>query len=383
MRRLVRTLVETIRADAWWEHKLAPMLGSGYMTAFLLGASLRDVWPALALTLGALTAAAAYVSLINDLTDIDDDRVAGKQNRLARRSRGVRAGALAGCLAIGAGATVAWRDDLLAVGLYAGAWVAFSLYSIPPVRLKARGILGVVADAAGAHVFPQLLVVVAVFHRHGTPLDAGWIAAVAAWAAANGVRGAVWHQLADVDVDARAGIRTFGRIHPRRAHWLARASFAIELALFAVLLWRSHNALAFALLVPYFALEALRSKLWGVKLVIAGRAPVFRIAMHEYYIVLYPLSFLIAASIRHPFDAPVLVAHVVLFHRTLVEMTRHAGRAARELVSARRSASRRAVAAPRGRSRSSAPPTHSGRTSAGRRGTAQRSASRPPATGTR
>jgi 4-hydroxybenzoate polyprenyltransferase len=333
--RSMGALVDTIRADAWWEHKLAPMLGSGYMTAFFVGASLGDVWPALALTLAALTAAAAYVSLINDLTDIDDDRVAGKRNRLAGRPAAVRAAGVAACLAIGTGAILAWAHDPLAAGLYAGVWLAFSLYSIPPLRLKRRGIFGVVADAAGAHVFPQLLVVVVVFHRRGTALDVGWIAAVAVWAAAHGVRGALWHQLADVDVDARAGVRTFARVHPRRARVLARAAFAVELAAFGLLLWRSHNSLAFALLVPYFALEALRSQLWGVKLVIAGRAPVFRIAMHEYYIVLYPLSFLIAASIRHPLDALVLVAHVALFHRTLADMTRHVARALRE--SARRS----------------------------------------------
>jgi|SRR5947209_997468 len=325
----MRSLIDTIRADAWWEHKLSPMLGTGYMTAFFLGAPVLDVWPALLLTLAAGTAAAAYVSVINDLTDIDDDHVAGKRNRLAGRSRLRRAAAVAAWLAVGAAAAVAWGHDPLALGLYAGTWLAFSLYSIPPVRLKSRGVLGAVADGAGAHLFPQLLVVVVVFHRRGVPLDAAWIGTVAAWAIAHGLRGALWHQLGDAAADERAGVRTFGRVHPRRAQWLSRLAFAVELSAFVVLLWRSGNALALALVPVYVALETLRSQLWGVTLVIAGRAARFRIAMHDYYIVFYPLSFLVAASVRHPLDAIVLAVQVALFPRSLATVLGDTRRALR------------------------------------------------------
>jgi 4-hydroxybenzoate polyprenyltransferase len=331
----MRSLIDTIRADAWWEHKLSPMLATGYMTAFFLGAPLLEVWPALLLTLAALAAAAAYVSLINDLTDIDDDRVAGKRNRLAGRSRRRRAIALTACLAVGAAAAVAWRHDPLALGLYAGAWLAFSLYSIPPVRLKGRGVLGAVADGAGAHLFPQLLVVVVVFHRRGVAVDAAWLAAVAAWALAHGLRGALWHQLGDAEADTHAGVGTFARVHPRRAQWLARLAFAVELATFAALLWRSGNAVALALVPAYVALETVRSQLWGVRVVVAGRAPRFRIAMHDYYIVFYPLGFLVAASVRHPLDAIVLVVHVALFPRHLRAAIGDAARASRSLVAER------------------------------------------------
>jgi hypothetical protein len=73
-----------------------------------------------------------------------------------------------------------------------------------------------------------------------------------------------------------------------------------------------------------------------VRLVIPGHASTYRIAMHEYYITLYPLSFLIAASIRRPLDAVVLAAHVTLFPRTLAGMARHIGRALRQRLSASR-----------------------------------------------
>jgi 4-hydroxybenzoate polyprenyltransferase len=142
-------------AGEWWEHKLAPMLGTGYMTAFHLRTSLLNLWPTFLATLIGIAAAAAYVSLINDLTDLSEDAAAGKRNRLAERPRRSAVAAIGGVLTVGvAVAIVAWGDEPLALGLYAGPWVAFSLYSLPPVRLKARGALGVLADAAGAHLFP-------------------------------------------------------------------------------------------------------------------------------------------------------------------------------------------------------------------------------------
>jgi hypothetical protein len=47
--------------------------------------------------------------------------------------------------------------DRLSLSLYIMSWVAFSLYSIPPARLKTKGILGVLADASGAHLFQVAL----------------------------------------------------------------------------------------------------------------------------------------------------------------------------------------------------------------------------------
>src|SRR5438045_3826208 len=148
------------------------MLGTGYMTAFHLRSSLLDLWPTFVATLAGMAAAAAYVSLINDLTDLDEDAAAGKDNRLAHRSRRYAWGVIAGVVGVGvAVAVIAWRDDPLVLGLYAGPWLAFTLYSLPPIRLKARGIAGVLADASGAHLFPHALIAVAVFHAVNRQLD--------------------------------------------------------------------------------------------------------------------------------------------------------------------------------------------------------------------
>jgi 4-hydroxybenzoate polyprenyltransferase len=315
VRTTARRALEPIRARDWWDHKLAPMLGTGYMTAFHLHASLLGLLPSFGAILVAVTAAAAYVSLVNDLADIDEDAAAGKPNRLADRTAAYVVGALAVAMTVGvAVATLAWRDDPVALALYAGPWLAFSAYSLPPIRLKAHGLAGVLADASGAAFFPHLLIVVVVFQATGRKLEPEWLAAVGVFALANGLRGILWHQLGDIEADTRSRIRTYGSRLPERARFLGQAAFVIEIAALVFLLWRSGSPLAFVLLIGYALLERARMRLAGMRLVVVypARAP-SRIALYDYYVCFYPAAFIVASAIRHGHDAVVLVLHAAAF----------------------------------------------------------------------
>src|SRR6185436_15915732 len=166
-----RRLAEVIRAGEWWEYKLAPIFAAFYATALTLRVPVISRWSAALTILLALVPGAAYVSVINDLTDRADDLAAGKPNRLAGRSRGLAA--LLVCVPVAAGLVFAvlWRHDVLLLPLYLAAWLAFSLYSLPPFRWKTRGILGVIADASGAHLFPTLVAVVLTYREAARPVD--------------------------------------------------------------------------------------------------------------------------------------------------------------------------------------------------------------------
>jgi 4-hydroxybenzoate polyprenyltransferase len=311
-------LLGPTRAREWWAHKVAPILGTGYATAFFAGVPLVDAATALLLVLLALVPGAVYVSLLNDLTDRDADRLAGKPDRFAGRSpRGWRA-ALAVTVVVGTAiAVAAWRDEPVPLALYAGAWVAFALYSVRPIRLKGRGAAGAVADAAGAHLCPHLLVAAVVLASDGRALDGPWAIAIGTWALTTGLRGALWHQLSDVAEDARAGVRTFARTNPERARWLgARVVFPVELVAFGAVLVQAGSPLAIALLPVYVLLEALRVRRWRISIVVVAPAPAYRIAMHDFYVAFYPLAFLVAAALRHPPDALILMAHLAVFPHT-------------------------------------------------------------------
>ena len=138
------------------EHKAAPTLGTAYAAAVLLHAQPQALPLLLLKILFALAACAAYASVLNDITDVADDAACGKKNRMAAYPLPARYAVLGACLA--AGILAGWFFRALPVTrvLYGLDWVAFTLYSVPPMRLKSRGAWGLLMDSGGANVLPHL-----------------------------------------------------------------------------------------------------------------------------------------------------------------------------------------------------------------------------------
>jgi 4-hydroxybenzoate polyprenyltransferase len=304
------------RADSWWEHKLSPILATIYATAALSRIPFPSLWPVVALALPALIVCASYVSVLNDLTDAKDDQASGKPGRWPGRRRIYPALLLAACLAAGGAFLIVWRKDTLLFYTYLLSWVAFALYSAPPFRLKVRGIWGVLADASGAHLFPTLFAVVLVYHWNRTEASAEWTVVVALWSFAAGVRGILWHQLEDAVYDRKIGLRTFACLHGTKgAERLGLATFLLEAAAFSLMLWLTRNALALLFLVFYGVFALVRRRLLGIRLTVSRPGPASRMAMAEYYIVLFPLAYLLTASWQQPSALLLLLFHGVLFSR--------------------------------------------------------------------
>ena len=314
-------IFQTVRAAEWWEFKLSPILASAYATAFLLKTSIISLWPQLLVALVALAACAAYVSVINDLTDSKEDQASGKANRVVGKSRAFVTATLACCLLLGLVVSVCWRREPLLLSLYLASWIVFTLYSLPPFRLKTRGVLGLLADASGAHLFPTLLIVCIVNRQLAARVDLIWLASVAAWSLSFGARGILWHQLSDLHNDEKVGLNTFARRH--KTAWLRRLGnlviFPVELATFFFMLWHAGSSLAVALLCYYMLLTFLRKRIWNVNLVVVVPKARSYIAMQEYYEVFFPLAFLLSSSKRYPLDAIMIVPHLLLFPRRAVQ----------------------------------------------------------------
>ncbi|HJP92407.1 MAG TPA: UbiA family prenyltransferase [Pyrinomonadaceae bacterium] len=309
------------RATEWWEFKLSPILATAYATAFLLRLSIISLWPQLLLTLVALAACASYVSVINDLTDLEDDFASGKVNRLAGKSRAFIVAALTCPILLGTAIAIYWRSDQLLLSLYLASWIAFTLYSLPLIRLKNRGVFGLVADASGAHLFPTLLAVTIVYRSHLESLDLIWFALVGVWSLSFGLRGILWHQLSDLHNDEKIGLQTFARRH--KITWLRSLGnfviFPIELCAFALILWRVNSRVALAFLCYYALLTFLRKRFWDVNPVVVVPKDRYHIVMQEYYELFFPLALLLSSSGRYPLDAFVILPHLLLFPRRAVQ----------------------------------------------------------------
>ncbi|HZF96566.1 MAG TPA: UbiA family prenyltransferase [Allosphingosinicella sp.] len=319
----MKAVAAAVRSGEWWDHKLVPLLTAFYATALFAGAGVSALWTTALVFLLSLLPGAAYVSIVNDVFDVRSDEAAGKPNRMAARSPAFRAAAVAACVAAGFPFFWYWRSDPAALACYAAAWIAFSLYSVPPARLKVRGVFGLCADAAGAHFFPTLLAAAALFAALGRPAPAAWLAAIGCWSFALGCRGILWHQLLDRDRDERSGIATFAVRHPPAATArLAAIIFAAELAALAAMLLMMGSLLALAAGLYYLLLVHRRARIWGLGTVIAAPRAEYRIWLDDYYGVLLPVSVLAASAIARPADLLVLLAHILLFPRRPMETVR-------------------------------------------------------------
>jgi hypothetical protein len=106
-----------------------------------------------------------------------------------------------------------------------------TLYSMPRIRLKERGGLGLICDAAGSHITPTILALTTVNFFSGTSLSLGASAAFIAWAAALGFKGIIYHQAADRESDLKSGLRTFATSRPteKLTRNFARYNLLVEL----------------------------------------------------------------------------------------------------------------------------------------------------------
>jgi hypothetical protein len=197
------------RSSEWWGFKLPLFFSIGYFvilqnpTLPIFSVLLHLFILVLGLIIGAL-----YVSVINDLTDLKDDFASNKTNRLQQISPLGRGIILSVCILLGILFVYFFLSSSISKFFYIAAWVAFSLYSIPPFRLKNKDVWGVFADACGSNVFPNLCIVAGMGEFCGIELSVFQYVFIAIWSLCYGLRGILWHQYVDVQNDLLVKINT-------------------------------------------------------------------------------------------------------------------------------------------------------------------------------
>ena len=308
--------LKVIRSVEWWEYKLPPLLAIGYATAIKADHAFLKSMPQLLFLLFSLIIGAAYVSIINDMTDIEDDLKSGKSNRIAGIPRSVRWMLPVSCLLMGLICCCYLFPDILSICLYIIPWISFSLYSFRPFRLKNRGIWGVLADASGSHIFTSLLMISSISFNTKQPIDWLWFVSTSIWALCYGVRGILWHQFYDRSNDIKAGVKTFVvKIEPNSFKVKETAIFITELLAAALILYSIHQILPVIFLFVYLLLALTRTyKLnYAAVLIIAPHDKPYHILMADFYQVFFPLSILCIATINEPYALLVFIIHLGLF----------------------------------------------------------------------
>jgi len=319
------------RSRNWLEYKIPPLLGVAYVLFALLDISASRALTILPALLVSAVSVAAFAHLVNDFFDVEVDRRAGKPNALAALST-PRRWTLVTTLGI-AGA-VPWLVvgvDLVSIGLLGLLIYALAvIYSAPPIRLKERGIWGVVADASLAHAVPVLFVIALVvgLADEKTAISPLAVAISGLWALCIGLRGIILHQIWDHENDLRAGLSTFVvRVGPDRARqYVLRYLFPVQLlallALGVMLVGVLPRLVVPLALMAALELASLRTRSPG-RSDIAPTRPGISIALHPLYEVWLPCVAALVLASQSPAYLPLVFAHVCLFQRSIRCRVRH------------------------------------------------------------
>ncbi len=212
-----------IRYNSIWQN-VALLFYVGLARQTFTAAYLRDV---LLFLLFSLTGT-AYGYLVNDLADVELDRRACKPNVFhgMSRARATLIVALTFGLVVLCGLSFARRPGF--APLFVVWALAATFYSLPPIRLKERGGVGLAVTILAQQPLPALLALAALGY-----LDTWGAWVFVAYVTLRGISSDVGHQMRDRARDLAAGATTFA---VRRGHAAIARLYGLSLELETILL---------------------------------------------------------------------------------------------------------------------------------------------------
>jgi 1,4-dihydroxy-2-naphthoate octaprenyltransferase len=312
-------LYRRLRLKNPWNYKAPLLISLPYFMISVCGVPRSAALLGILLSVCTIAGIAGVAYFLNDLGDIEKDRLVGRDNAVAAMGPAARVFVFVLMLAAALSPWIYLPVTPLSAALLAAELALFVAYCFPPLRLKERGVLGLVTDALYAHALPAVLAVVT-FSLMGSrryPYLVPYLAALGAWQLALGLRNIVLHQLKDHDEDVASRTRTATvDLGPERVErLLRRAIVPAEVVTFGAF------AAVVSLSMPFFAPAYLAYALWTWFRVRSGAtrpAPsTLREGLYVYgddfYADWLPLVVLGHLVVRAPAYWPLLAGHLFLF----------------------------------------------------------------------
>jgi 4-hydroxybenzoate polyprenyltransferase len=303
------TLKRLTRWDEWAESKTPLFLAAAY-TWLITGGNddaLIKITPAFLWVVFTICFL-AFGYAINDFADRTADRLAGKPNAIGQwpRRRAVQFLALvglAGPLVLGPYLALPW----VATALLAAYFFAVA-YSLPPIRFKERGVLGVIVSSTAQRLFP-LMVGMAVFDR----FDAvSWV--MAAVLSLMGVRWILVHQIGDIEADARGGLNSFARAHGSLVSLRVMQGLVFPVEVICLAVWvmmaARYEVIVLVVWPVYFVWLTLAwrgQNRWPVSWTRFGELPLTR-----FYLVFWPSALAVGAAAVAPLSLLLLIGQLII-----------------------------------------------------------------------
>jgi hypothetical protein len=308
---------DAFRVNDWWRSKAAMLMGMVYLFTLWFGIPFNKFLQLAALSLVTITGFAATGYLLNDFFDREKDLKAGKRNFLIGKPYIIIFFSFVISLFF---LSVPWLYlpfTQLSALLIAAQLTLFVIYSLPPLRLKERGIAGIVTDALYAHTLPVLLAAYTFSLAAGIRIETAPLWALTIWQTVSGIRNILLHQHDDLTADATAESK----------NWVAGISTTsfYSIILYLTIAETIASILFFAILCAlntWFFICLTTIATWAIAVLFiyrgAGMTALVQSKIKHYPNNVYekwlPPAVLLILSFVNPWFVAILLFHILLFN---------------------------------------------------------------------
>lgn len=302
------------RVEDWWVGKASLLIGLVYFFSIFFSISFQSFWGWAFLSFFTIVGFASFGYLVNDFFDQEKDALVGKKNFLIGKTALQKLLFLLIAILFMLSPWYFLPHNLTIFLLLFFQLFAFFIYSSPPIRLKEKGILGLIIDALYAHGIPSLLAAYTYTKIAGKSSNFLFLSLLLCWQFCVGIRNIVLHQINDLESDKQTKTKTF--LQKNNAFLNAHSQLVLvilELSFLTLLLvYSSLQNILFLFPILFFAVSLICNFKMNEK---NGYRIYFPNIFYEQWLPYSLILILIIADVRFLFLIPI---HTILFSKNFV-----------------------------------------------------------------
>lgn len=320
-------LINKLRFSNPWKYKAPLLICWTYMIIHYTQVEPISALGYMLLAYATLFGIAGLGYFINDWADIRSDQLAGKPNKVGELSLGVR---LLILILLCAFSFLPWL--ILPMNEYSWALIGieiilFLMYSLPPLRLKEKGFLGIITDTMYAYIVPSILASLTFYLIvPETDFDLlSYLLVLSIWLTMVGIRGILFHQIQDHDNDKNAGVKTFvTRKGIPLAEQLVRSLLPIEIILFTgfFVFVIEDFYLLFPAYIVFIIIRYFQEGKNNQKVTLVNYRRFSYRFLDDFYLDYLPVLILLQLCISNYYYIPLLVLHLLFFRNAIKNIFR-------------------------------------------------------------
>ncbi len=314
----MRNILKIARFSSWWYYKI-PLFIVVLFVTIVGGAEIEKLnLLAIIKALFLMVVGATFVSVLNDYTDREVDLIAKKNNNFSKYSSGQSLVIMTVVLI--ASLTIPWMLRL-SINAYLNYYLAifsYILYSVKPVRLKDRGLWGMILDSLGSVVFPMGCFLYTSNPNWSDRFSDSSQIALLSWLFFLAMRSILVHQVEDKTNDIHSGTNTFvTRFQESTVDRIGQLLFVFEIAMFLACAYSNKlifNEIFLFFLLFYLGMQWLFKRIIWMKFSLFGKTNENTIVfMYDYYYSYLLICLVILLGLPWVWKLGILVVLILLF----------------------------------------------------------------------